>query len=62
MERSGETIRKLSKLKFSTFQGIVSKWEINNEPLPTPSTTSTDATGGSEGVGGGGNGNGAMSE
>ncbi|GAA6063624.1 hypothetical protein JCM10212_000125 [Sporobolomyces blumeae] len=35
MDRCGETIRRLAA-KFSTFEGLVARWEINNEPPPRP--------------------------
>ncbi|GAA5896956.1 Psy2p [Sporobolomyces salmoneus] len=65
MDRSGEQIKRLSK-KFKTFEGLVSRWAINNEPPPSSTTLNVTMSegGGKEGEGGNGeNGTkGAMSE
>ncbi|GAA5922498.1 Psy2p [Sporobolomyces koalae] len=62
MDRCGDSIRRLAP-SFKTFEGLVSRWEINNEP-PPPATTLTSAQqDSSSGTEGGGNGSkGAMSE
>jgi hypothetical protein len=63
MDRCGEQIRKLCQLGFKTFQGLISRWEINNEPPPPPPAppTQSQSTAASNENGGGGGGGGALS-